>query len=344
MTFPFVPSSEPASPFLRESDLAVSLSDPALEDQPLTWVNGAFCRLTGYGREECVGRNCRFLQGEGTDPDSVTRVREGIDAREYRLSPLLNYRSDGERFTNGLLVGPVLDADGDAPLLFGMQWNIDRTLSLRRDRALANDWGVSEPGARLDHFERLIDRVAVASRGRDATAGPVSVVERLVAISRPQQYPPHERIPNWTRANSLLTYLTEPYGPAVAERLRIDGDAEILAIDVAHPLALAVHELSRATYRHVEGAGAPSRITASCGVTPYGGEPAFELVWRAPLHGAVDPEGDAGRATGDGLAVVGEVAAMLGGSFEAGIGARGLEAVLRLPNRLHDAPDRSAGD
>ena len=328
---------DPTSPFLKGSDLAVSFSDPALADQPLVWVNGAFCRLVGYARDECEGRNCRFLQGEDTDPDSVARVREGIDGRRFRLSPLVNYRSDGERFTNGLLIGPVRDPDGELLLLFGMQWDIDATMRRRRERARDNAWGESEPDPRLAHFERLIDRVAEASRGRDTTASPASVVERLVAISRPQQYPPHERMPNWTRANSLLPYLAEPYGPAVTGSLRIEGDAEILAVDVAHPLALAVHELSCAAFRHVGPDGSPPSVEASCGVVPDRGEPAFELVWRAPLPGPLDGQSDDGRATRDGLAVVAEVAALLGGRFETDLDESGLEAVLRLPNRLHEA-------
>ena len=328
---------EPASPFLRDSDLAVSFSDPALPDQPLVWVNGAFCRLVGRGREECEGRNCRFLQGEGTDPAAVARVREGIEGRRFRLSPIVNYRSGGERFTNGLLIGPVRDPGGELLLLFGMQWDIDATARRRRERAEDNAWGESEPDPRLAHFERLIDRVAEASRGRDTTASPGSVVERLVAISRPQQYPPHERMPNWTRANSLLPWLAEPYGPAVTGSLRVEGDAEILAVDVAHPLALAVHELARAAFRHVGPDDSTPRVEISCGVVPDRGEPAFELVWRAPLPGPVDGRSDDGRATRDGLAVVAEVAALLGGRFETDLDESGLEAVLRLPNRLHEA-------
>jgi PAS domain S-box-containing protein len=32
------------------------------------FVNDAFCELTGYDREEVIGRNCRFLQGPQSDP------------------------------------------------------------------------------------------------------------------------------------------------------------------------------------------------------------------------------------------------------------------------------------
>lgn len=36
-------------------------------DYPLVYVSPGFVELTGYTREECLGRNCRFLQGPETD-------------------------------------------------------------------------------------------------------------------------------------------------------------------------------------------------------------------------------------------------------------------------------------
>ena len=329
-----------ASPFLDGSDLAVSFSSPALADQPLTYVNGAFCRLVGYGREECVGRNCRFLQGEATDPSAVARVRAGIEALEYRLTPLLNYRSDGEAFTNGLLVGPVLDADERSVLLFGMQWDIDRTLRLRRDRGASHDRGRSDPSLQLERFERLIARVVDASGRHDVKpCRPTAIVERLVSIARPQQYPPHERFPNWTRADSLLSYLSEPYGDDVAAGLRIGGDAEVLAVDAAHPLALAVHELSLATRRQARASGEAPRVELSCGLVPIGGEPALELAWSVAQPTVADAENEAARATRAGFAIVADVVGSFGGRFEAELGGCGIEAALRLPNRMHDASE-----
>ena len=334
MTTPPPAEFDPASPFLDGSDLAVSFSTPELADEPLTYVNGAFCRLVGYGRDECVGRNCRFLQGEATDPAAVAAVRAGIEAREYRLTPLLNYRSDGEAFTNGLLIGPMRGGDGTVPL-FGMQWDIDRTLARRRSRAEEYDWGQSDPSPHLEHFERLIARVVDASLEHEDVDRPTAIVERLVAISRPQQYPPHERFPNWTRADSLLSYLSEPYGDDVAERLRIGGDAEVLALHVAHPLALAVHELAFATRRQARTSGSAPRIELDCGLVSAAGEPALELVWRARQDSSVDPRGEAAAVTRAGLSIVEGVAGLIGGRFDTELDERGIEAVLRLPNRMY---------
>ena len=71
-----------------------------------------------------------------------------------------------------------------------------------------------------------------------------------------------------------------------------------------------------------------------------GGEPLFELAWRATLPIAFDLlTDDRAHATRDGLAVVTEVATRVGGSFEVELSERKMETVLRVPNRLHEIPD-----
>ncbi len=57
----------------------ITIADPNLPDCPLMYVNEAFCRMTGYAREEIIGRNCRFLQGPDTDPASVVRIRKALE-------------------------------------------------------------------------------------------------------------------------------------------------------------------------------------------------------------------------------------------------------------------------
>ena len=68
----------------------------------LVCVNGAFERLTGYGRDFAVGRNCRFLQGADTEPAAVQQLVEALrDARPTAVE-LTNYRRDGSAFRNAL--------------------------------------------------------------------------------------------------------------------------------------------------------------------------------------------------------------------------------------------------
>jgi hypothetical protein len=47
------------------------LADPRQHDTPLIYVSDGFCQLSEYPRSTLIGRNCRFLQGPGTDKDAV---------------------------------------------------------------------------------------------------------------------------------------------------------------------------------------------------------------------------------------------------------------------------------
>jgi diguanylate cyclase (GGDEF)-like protein/PAS domain S-box-containing protein len=103
---------------LTDGPLAFAIADAKADDQPLLFVNAAFERLTGYAAEEVLGRNCRFLQGEQTDPSHVAELRNGIQAGERTIVTLLNYRRDGEPFWNRVVIIPIV-ANGEIVQLFG---------------------------------------------------------------------------------------------------------------------------------------------------------------------------------------------------------------------------------
>ncbi|MFD1568901.1 PAS domain S-box protein, partial [Halolamina litorea] len=83
-----------------EAEVGVVIVDPHEPGQPLIYVNRGFERITGYDESELLGRNCRMLQGEATDPDPVGELREAIQAEEPTTVELINYRRDGTPFWN----------------------------------------------------------------------------------------------------------------------------------------------------------------------------------------------------------------------------------------------------
>ncbi|WP_270936865.1 ATP-binding protein [Falsiroseomonas oryzae] len=102
----------------------VVISDPNLPDCPIVFANPAFYRITGYPRAEVIGRNCRFLQGPGTDPTTVLAIRQAIaEARPVDVR-LVNYRRDGKRFVNELHISPVHDATGRLLYFMGIQHDV----------------------------------------------------------------------------------------------------------------------------------------------------------------------------------------------------------------------------
>ena len=117
--------SDPFAAAMRATRMPMIITDPRQPDNPIVFVNDAFARLTGYTREETLGRNCRFLQGPGTNADDVTKIRNAITNREPVEIDLLNYRKDGSLFWNRLLVSPVFD-DGELTYFFASQFDVTR--------------------------------------------------------------------------------------------------------------------------------------------------------------------------------------------------------------------------
>ncbi|KAJ1383320.1 PAS domain-containing protein [Ochromonadaceae sp. CCMP2298] len=97
------------------------LTDPSLPDNPIVYASDGFCQLTGYKRADILGRNCRFLQGPGTDQAALDVVRQGIlEGRDVSVC-LLNYRADRSPFWNQFFLGALKDADGRVVNYVGVQ-------------------------------------------------------------------------------------------------------------------------------------------------------------------------------------------------------------------------------
>lgn len=99
------------------------LVDPHAPDQPLAFCNRGFCELTGYEEREVLGRNCRFLQGELTDPAGVTVLREAVAARADAQVEVWNYRKDGSAFRNSMVISPLFDPKGELLFYLGSQFD-----------------------------------------------------------------------------------------------------------------------------------------------------------------------------------------------------------------------------
>lgn len=106
---------------LQTSGLALCVADATAPDTPLVRINDAFTDLTGYRESDCIGRNCRFLQGPGTDPTAIERIRAALAAGNVVREVLINYRRDGTAFLNELLVMPVRDGAGRLRYFAGVQ-------------------------------------------------------------------------------------------------------------------------------------------------------------------------------------------------------------------------------
>lgn len=117
----------PISDMIKDGAVAAVISNPRLPDNPIIECNAAFVALTGYAREEIIGRNCRFLVGDGSEPWLVETLRTGIREKRPIMVEILNYKKNGQPFRNAVLVAPIFDADGELEYFLGSQMEIADT-------------------------------------------------------------------------------------------------------------------------------------------------------------------------------------------------------------------------
>lgn len=157
------------------------ISNPRRADNPIEAVNSAFCELTGYGETDIVGRNCRFLAGERTDPVVTEQIRSAIRGPRPVLVDIINYRSDGSPFRNGVMIAPLFGADGELEWFLGSQVDLglDRPAALqgRQTRAI-------ELVAALPPRQRQVLTLMARGRLNKQIAWELGIAEKTVKMHR----------------------------------------------------------------------------------------------------------------------------------------------------------------
>jgi PAS domain S-box-containing protein len=116
----------------------ITLSDPDQPDNPIVYANEALELITGYGWDEILGRNCRFLQGTDRDHPEIERIREALRGHESVTVTLRNYRKDGALFYNRFSIRPLLGRQGRLVHYVGIQSGV--TDMVQADEAGLEIW------------------------------------------------------------------------------------------------------------------------------------------------------------------------------------------------------------
>ncbi len=117
-------TSKTLNAFFERSPIPLTLASPIFDDCPVILCNDPFLKLTGYSRDEVIGRNCRFLQGRKTDPKARAKLRLAILDQCGVLVPITNYRKDGTEFENYVFLLPIFDSNQNLLYMLGSQCDI----------------------------------------------------------------------------------------------------------------------------------------------------------------------------------------------------------------------------
>eukprot|EP01037_Dinobryon_pediforme_P008903 gene8903-8992_t len=148
---------DPFAAAMRATRMPMVISDPRRDDNPIIFANEAFQKLTGYARDEIVGRNCRFLQGPDSDRDAVGRLRAAIEAGEAITVDLKNYRKDGTWFWNALFVSPVRGEDGSVHYYVASQMDVTERVEWQSRANAQRDAMEREVRARTADLEEALE-------------------------------------------------------------------------------------------------------------------------------------------------------------------------------------------
>ena len=162
---------------IASSKVAAVVSDPRQPDNPIVACNEAFMQLTGYPKEEILGRNCRFLRGDRTEPEQTAMLREAVADSRPVMVELINYKKDGTPFRNAVMIAPLFDEKGELVYFLGSQMAIDDSGASRHEQARALVDGLSRR-------QRQILEALAKGRLNKQIAYELDLTERTIKMHR----------------------------------------------------------------------------------------------------------------------------------------------------------------
>ena len=213
---------------VEQSPESIAITDTAAQ---IEYVNEAFCRNTGYSREEVLGQNPRILHSGRTPPETFASLWTAMHRGEPWKGEFINHRKDGSEYVEFAIITPLRQADG----------KITHYVAVKEDVTEKKHLG-EELDLHRHHLENL-----VGSRTEELQAARVQAESANQAKSAFLANMSHEiRTP--MNAILGLTHLLRRDGatPRQAERLaKIDGAAQHLLSIINDVLDISKIEAGR---------------------------------------------------------------------------------------------------
>lgn len=129
----------------------ILISDARRPDMPTVYCNAAFEKITGYAKDEVLGQNCRFLQGQDHEQPGLAAIRQALRDGTEAKAELRNYRKDGSVFWNEFYVAPVRDSRGVLTHFIGVQTDITQRKHQEAELAQKTE-ALAQSNAELQQF------------------------------------------------------------------------------------------------------------------------------------------------------------------------------------------------
>ncbi|WP_416424993.1 EAL domain-containing protein [Pseudomonas sp. App30] len=137
---------------------AIMVTDPAGN---IVEINDAFTTITGYSRDEALGRNSRFMATPGKQPDPYPALWRSLEQDHHWQGLLWNRRRNGDTFASRQTISAILDSSGE----------VQNYVALFTDSTELHEYQRQlEYVAHYDPLTRLPNRTLLAVRLQQAMA------------------------------------------------------------------------------------------------------------------------------------------------------------------------------
>lgn len=98
----------------------------------IVYANDGFCEMTGYSKNEVIGKTPRILQGPKTDQETLDNLKKELKEGQSFFGKAVNYRKDGSEFINQWDIHPITDDDGNVTHWVSYQRDISKRKEAER--------------------------------------------------------------------------------------------------------------------------------------------------------------------------------------------------------------------
>lgn len=262
---PFVAATE-------RTRLPMVFTDAKHAGNPIIFANDSFLAMTGYDREELLGKTFSFLMARGAGPEAAAQVDAALGGRSECTVEVRCRRKDGETFWAAAYISLVRDAAGEVMQRFASF--VDLTEHRREEDRLR--YMLDELNHRTQNTLATVQAIAVQTfRGVVARDVIEAFQARILALSKTHGLLGRT---NWDAVSlrDTIDQALQPFGlnDRWDGRFSVEGDDVTLQPKTALTLAMMFHELAtNATAHGALSDGAEGRIDIAWKVeaSPQGG-------------------------------------------------------------------------
>lgn len=111
----------------RQNDIVIITTAGSIDTPDglkIVYVNDALERITGYSKEEVIGKTPRIFNGKDTDRGELRRIGNALRNNEPVRAELLNYTRSGEPFWLDIDISPLIDEHGNCTHFLAVEQDI----------------------------------------------------------------------------------------------------------------------------------------------------------------------------------------------------------------------------